>query len=1191
MKSLFFIFFYIFFINSNSYADNICSSTLSSANTGTIYDSGGLTGRYRNYENCGFLIQPAGSAASITLTFSQFEVENNYDFLYVYEGTNASAPLIGTFTGTSTLPGSVTATSGRMYLRFVSDYSIRRQGFTASWTSSSTIPQAELKASYNFDDDWDTNNILTDQTGSYNGSPSGSVARVSAGSSGSKGDTCYAAAFTGGDIDITGLPVSTSTGAKTSVSFWMYWDGTNSVMPMGWYKHDLWLYNGAFGFNTWGSDITGISSSGLSLGWHHVAAVFTNGGVSNNKLYIDGIQQSLSLQTGNVNTANATVQSTLKIGGVTVSSGYRFKGLLDNFKIYTGEITQSQVTSDMSESNTCSGGGSATLTLHMDESSWNGTSSEVLDSSGNNLSGTALNEATTDQINPAISGNPGSCNFGTFNGTNQKVSIPYSNILNPDNFTVSFWAKVEGGSGTWRSPITSRRQNSGSTIRQGFNVYAGTNNRWQFWTGTGIADWDVLTGSQVVNNSWTHIAVSFNKISTQNGIHTGTKKLFINGQLSAEQSAQYQPNQADPLIIGGGGDRGNSYFFNGSIDEMQLFNSALNQSQIQTLMAETHTCSNNGGGGSTAATNFNCVENGANGISGKLYTKTTAQSFSFDIVALQDASTIETNFADTADRTINVELVDASSGSCSSYSSLTPSVSQSLIFSASDSGTKSSALMNSTTAYRNVKCRITDNTNSPVVVGCSTDSFAIRPTELSVTSSMTNSSSTGDPKAKTGEDFTLTSTTTSGYNGIPTINNSKIEAHSGAKLSGSISGAFSAASSTTGISTATGSGFTYSEVGSFRFNPEGIYDGSFTTVDQSNDCTNNFSNSPDANGKVGCNFGNITNSDYFGRFTPDHFEITDSKMGSFSDACTGFTYSGQSLGYASNPTLTITAYNSLDAITQNYTRFSTGPDDTYVKLEPDSNFIVTTPTTDTSQIGANGSTLVNLVWTPDTPTLTDNADGSLTFAFGNDSFTYSHETNSQIAPFSATVDLEFTDITDADGIQTQGLPSIIQALGSSIRFGRLNISNAHGSELTPLSMSIYTEYYNGSSFIKNTADSCTVFTPTSDFSISDPADFNCSFSTQTSPVAIGSGSVKASMPNISINNAETELIISDNTAINQGPGAGNTGYVEITSKLANIPWLKYDWDADTFHDNCPSARATFGVYKGNSKQIYFREIY
>ena len=149
----------------------------------TVYDSGGASGSYSNYDNCGFLIQPSSSPTSITLSFSQFAVETNYDFLYVYDGTSASGTFLGKFTGGS-LPNNVTATSGSMYLRFVSDYIYSYQGFTASWTSLSVIP--ELIASYNFDDDWVNNNSLSDQTGSYNGLPSGSLSRELAAASGNK---------------------------------------------------------------------------------------------------------------------------------------------------------------------------------------------------------------------------------------------------------------------------------------------------------------------------------------------------------------------------------------------------------------------------------------------------------------------------------------------------------------------------------------------------------------------------------------------------------------------------------------------------------------------------------------------------------------------------------------------------------------------------------------------------------------------------------------------------------------------------------------------------------------------------------------------------------------------------------------------------------------------------------------------
>jgi hypothetical protein len=31
--------------------------------------------------------------------------------------------------------------------------------------------------------------------------------------------------------------------------FWMYWDGNDQDMPFAWGSHDLWFYNGSFGFN------------------------------------------------------------------------------------------------------------------------------------------------------------------------------------------------------------------------------------------------------------------------------------------------------------------------------------------------------------------------------------------------------------------------------------------------------------------------------------------------------------------------------------------------------------------------------------------------------------------------------------------------------------------------------------------------------------------------------------------------------------------------------------------------------------------------------------------------------------------------------------------------------------------------------------------------------------------------------
>jgi Zn-dependent metalloprotease len=102
---------------------------------GAIYDSGGEQGNYSNGENYTFLIQP-DCADEITLTFSEFETESCCDYLSIYDGISSTDPLITTLRGSQTLPLSVTATSGSMYLVFNSDYSVTYSGFAANWITN-----------------------------------------------------------------------------------------------------------------------------------------------------------------------------------------------------------------------------------------------------------------------------------------------------------------------------------------------------------------------------------------------------------------------------------------------------------------------------------------------------------------------------------------------------------------------------------------------------------------------------------------------------------------------------------------------------------------------------------------------------------------------------------------------------------------------------------------------------------------------------------------------------------------------------------------------------------------------------------------------------------------------------------------------------------------------------------------------
>jgi MSHA biogenesis protein MshQ len=324
-------------------------------------------------------------------------------------------------------------------------------------------------------------------------------------------------------------------------------------------------------------------------------------------------------------------------------------------------------------------------------------------------------------------------------------------------------------------------------------------------------------------------------------------------------------------------------------------------------------------------------------------------------------------------------------------------------------------------------------------------------------------------------------------------------------------------------------------------------------------------------GTIGADF--VGDDIIVGRFRPASFNITATQNGMFANSCTlplsPYTYIGESFTYdLIHPSFEVTAMNGLavPTPTTNYTG-------DWAKLDDDS-VTFTQPTADLTQDGSVMGTKMAVSYTQDAAkfTITDNTNGSFTFEFADDTYVYDRDLNSEIPDFDSDITLLVTDVTDLETVTNTGSfnlnPSFI-----NLRFGRVKMSNAHGSELFNLAMPMIVEYLDSPGlYTLNTDDVCTTIA-TANLGITDNLSTpGSSTVTVTNTTAVG-GNLGVTLT---------------------APGAGITGYIDVTVDLAASldSWLQYDWTlgAGAFNEN-PTARATFGIYSGNDVNIYKSQTY
>lgn len=113
---------------------NTTSVTTITTSSGNFYDTGGASANYADDERKFWLIKPT-NAAQVTISFSSFSLETNYDFMYIYDGESEFAPLIGRYNTQS--PGTITSSGAALFIEFRSDCATTATGWAATYSSTS----------------------------------------------------------------------------------------------------------------------------------------------------------------------------------------------------------------------------------------------------------------------------------------------------------------------------------------------------------------------------------------------------------------------------------------------------------------------------------------------------------------------------------------------------------------------------------------------------------------------------------------------------------------------------------------------------------------------------------------------------------------------------------------------------------------------------------------------------------------------------------------------------------------------------------------------------------------------------------------------------------------------------------------------------------------------------------------------
>lgn len=363
--------------------------------------------------------------------------------------------------------------------------------------------------------------------------------------------------------------------------------------------------------------------------------------------------------------------------------------------------------------------------------------------------------------------------------------------------------------------------------------------------------------------------------------------------------------------------------------------------------------------------------------------------------------------------------------------------------------------------------------------------------------------------------------------------------------------------------------------------------------------------------------GQVTN---VGRFTPAYFVQTVESHGELSayhfdfdhddDLCDVKTwaYSGQTqldalnevtatgaISYSAglSPVITVSPFNLDGGVTANYNHSG------FIKLNADG-IIITEPTADdiTLQVGqaVGGQTVAitsQLVAGNDPIASGDDGDVHYTFN-SDDNFVYEHNQNSELDAFPAAIPFLISAVQDTDNINLYNGSDVsieptekVVTQGVDIHFARWTLANSYGPETSNLPVNMFIEHVNSGSFDTFSSESCVKPIIEDKVTTGDIGDSGLDLWDYR---LVDSDISDTLLPSHTDASLEDEPFSEGlfQSLIFSAPGITRQGALQLEYQVP--PWFQYDWSDDTLYTENPRASLTFGLFRGNDRIIYQREI-